>query len=75
MQNLRACALFIISCLKTLTLALAKVFASYIKFGAIPEHFYLSFKENIDELLMTQVLPQKSKRKVMNENQVLRAFF
>ena len=34
----------------------AKVFASYIKFGAIPEHFSLSSKEKIDELLVTQVL-------------------
>ena len=56
MQNLKACALFIISSVKTLTLALAKVFASYMKFGAIPEHFSLSTKEKIDELLMTQVL-------------------
>ena len=57
------------------TSAKAKVFASYVKFGAIPEHFSLSSKEQIDELLMTQVLWQKSMRKVMNENQVLRAFF
>ena len=56
MQNLQACALFIISRGKTRTLALAKVFASYIKFGAIPEHFSLSSKEKIDELLTTQVL-------------------
>ena len=49
--------------------------SSYIKFGASPEHFSLSSKEKIDELLRTQVLWQKSKRKVMNQNQGLRAFF
>ena len=57
--------------MKTLTSALAKVFASYIKSGAIPEHFSSSSKEKIDEFLRTQVLWQKSKRKVMNENQDL----
>ena len=48
-----------------------KVFATYTKFGAIPEHFSLSSKEKIDELLRTQVLWEKSKHKVMNENQDL----
>ena len=35
--------------MKTLFSALAKVFASYIKLGAIPGHFSLSSKEKMDE--------------------------
>lgn len=35
--------------MKTLTSALAKVFASYIILGAFPGHFSLSSKEKMDE--------------------------
>ena len=35
--------------LGTFTLALGKVFASYIKLGAIPGHFSLSSTEKMDE--------------------------
>jgi len=41
---------------KTFTSAFAKVFANYIKWGAIPGHFSLSSKEKWMNLLMTQVL-------------------
>ena len=35
--------------METFISALAKVFASYIKLGAIPGHFSLSSKEKMDE--------------------------
>ena len=68
----RALYLLLHRSVKTFPLALAKMFASFIKFDTIPTLFSLHFEKKIDEFTnkLSFVTSAKSKREAMSEVQV-----